>query len=101
MDDRLYDIFTQPNYGRGVPVVISGSELSGPTIDLLAYRVHKFDRDALHMHNLSVLQQLNDTTLVQSYQKHTSTSADFLKLISETRLRKSSWRLTLFWWISV
>eukprot|EP00971_Amphidinium_carterae_P143892 2851239-Amphidinium_carterae.1 len=83
MDGRLHEIFTQPNYGRGVPVVICGSELSGPTMDLLAHRVQIFERDDLHKHNLSVLQQLNDVTLVQSYQKHTSKAADFLKLISE------------------
>eukprot|EP00971_Amphidinium_carterae_P031200 614029-Amphidinium_carterae.1 len=71
MDDRLQEIFTQQNYGRGVPVVICGSELSGPTIDILAHRVQNFGRDDLHKHNLSVLQQLGDVALVQSYQKHT------------------------------
>eukprot|EP00971_Amphidinium_carterae_P182356 3619044-Amphidinium_carterae.1 len=59
MDGRLYEIFTQPNYGRGVPVVICGSEVSGPTIDLLAHRVQNFERDDLHKHNLSVLQLSN------------------------------------------
>eukprot|EP00971_Amphidinium_carterae_P148917 2952428-Amphidinium_carterae.1 len=83
MDDRLYHIFTQPNYGRGVPVVMCGSELSVPTINLLAHHVQTFDREALHKHNMSVLQQLDDTTLGQSYQEHISKSADFLKLISE------------------
>eukprot|EP00971_Amphidinium_carterae_P284912 5656121-Amphidinium_carterae.1 len=52
-------------------------------MDLLAHRAHSFGRDDLHKHNLSVLQQLNDVGLVQSYQKHTIKSAEFLKLISE------------------
>eukprot|EP00971_Amphidinium_carterae_P143274 2838510-Amphidinium_carterae.1 len=52
-------------------------------MDILAHRVQVFGRDDLHKHNLSVLQQLNDVALVQSYQKHTIKSAEFLKLISE------------------
>eukprot|EP00971_Amphidinium_carterae_P205999 4088292-Amphidinium_carterae.1 len=63
MDERLEEIFTQQNYGRGVPVVICGRKLSGPTMDILAHRAQAFGRDDLHKHNLSVLQQLNDVAL--------------------------------------
>eukprot|EP00971_Amphidinium_carterae_P080001 1583353-Amphidinium_carterae.1 len=52
-------------------------------MDILAHRVQSFGRDDLHKHNLSVLQQLNDVALVQSYQKHTIKSAEFLKLVVE------------------
>eukprot|EP00971_Amphidinium_carterae_P113069 2239680-Amphidinium_carterae.1 len=83
MDDRLHEIFTQQNYGRGVPVVICGKTLSGPAMDILAHRVQTFGRDDLHKYNLSVLQQLTDVALVQCYQKHTVKSAEFLKRISE------------------
>eukprot|EP00971_Amphidinium_carterae_P338891 6476438-Amphidinium_carterae.1 len=48
MDDRLHEIFTQENYGRGVPVVICGKTLSGPAMDILAHRVQTFERDDLH-----------------------------------------------------
>eukprot|EP00971_Amphidinium_carterae_P283232 5622962-Amphidinium_carterae.1 len=83
MEDRLHEIFTQENYGRGVPVVICGKELSGPAKELLAQQVKTFDRDDLHRYNLSVLQQLTDVALVQCYQKHTVRAAKFMKKISE------------------
>eukprot|EP00971_Amphidinium_carterae_P168141 3331737-Amphidinium_carterae.1 len=83
MDDRLHEIFTQQNYGRGVPVVVCGKTLSSPAMDILAHRVQTFGRDDLHQYNLSVLQQLTDVALVQCYQKHTISSAEFLEKISE------------------
>eukprot|EP00971_Amphidinium_carterae_P208448 4135756-Amphidinium_carterae.4 len=63
MDLHLQKIFNQPNYGRGIPVLVSGWDLSNSTLNLLGARVHQMDLDDVHRHNVMVLQQLEDPEL--------------------------------------
>eukprot|EP00971_Amphidinium_carterae_P164081 3252827-Amphidinium_carterae.6 len=66
MDDRIRRISTQPNYGRGIPVLVSGYELSPITLELLGHKARFVDREEAHRRNMAVLQELDNPDLSSS-----------------------------------
>eukprot|EP00971_Amphidinium_carterae_P313811 6236892-Amphidinium_carterae.2 len=83
MDARIEKIATQPNYGRGIPVLVSGYELSPITLELLGFKARSVEIEEVHRHNMAVLQELDNPELTKQYNNHMATTTKFLAVITE------------------
>eukprot|EP00971_Amphidinium_carterae_P273195 5422089-Amphidinium_carterae.1 len=54
MDERIRSITTQPNYGRGIPVLVCGYDLSPMTLEILGMRAQDVRREEIHRHNMAI-----------------------------------------------
>eukprot|EP00971_Amphidinium_carterae_P274289 5443276-Amphidinium_carterae.6 len=83
MDARIEKIATQPNYGRGIPVLVCGYELSPITMELLGYKARSVEREELHRHNMAVLQELDNPALTKEYNNQMANTTKFLAVVTE------------------
>eukprot|EP00971_Amphidinium_carterae_P330004 6462845-Amphidinium_carterae.1 len=65
IDDRIKMMSTQPNYGRGIPVLVSGYDLSPFALDILGVKGRLVGRDEVHVYNLAVLRELDNPELTK------------------------------------
>eukprot|EP00971_Amphidinium_carterae_P285511 5668827-Amphidinium_carterae.1 len=50
-DSRIKMVSTQPNYGRGIPVLVSGYDLSPFALDILGVKGRSAGREEIHTYN--------------------------------------------------
>eukprot|EP00971_Amphidinium_carterae_P276742 5492029-Amphidinium_carterae.1 len=85
MDERIRSFATQPNYGRGIPVLVSGYDLSPIALDILGVKARTVGREEVHVYNTAVLQELDNPDLTKKYHDHLVATTKFLALITEDR----------------
>eukprot|EP00971_Amphidinium_carterae_P214327 4253611-Amphidinium_carterae.3 len=83
MDERIKSIATQPNYGRGIPVLVSGYELSPISLEILGVKARSVGREEVHLYNMAVLQELDNPDLTRRYNDHMVATTKFLTTITE------------------
>eukprot|EP00971_Amphidinium_carterae_P211883 4204685-Amphidinium_carterae.2 len=74
MDERIKMMTTQPNYGRGIPVL---------PLDILGVKGRSVGRQEVHVYNLAVLRELNNPDLTKKYNDHMIATTKFLTTITD------------------
>eukprot|EP00971_Amphidinium_carterae_P319603 6352170-Amphidinium_carterae.1 len=82
-DKRIKMVSTQPNYGRGIPVLVSGYDLSPFALDILGVKGRSAGREEIHTYNAAVLKELDDPELTKRYSDHIAATTKFLAIITD------------------
>eukprot|EP00971_Amphidinium_carterae_P067285 1331925-Amphidinium_carterae.1 len=83
IDERIRMVSTQPNYGRGIPVLVSGYDLSPLALDILGVKGRSAGREEIHIYNTAVLRELDNPELTKKYNDHTAATTKFLATITD------------------
>eukprot|EP00971_Amphidinium_carterae_P080498 1592859-Amphidinium_carterae.1 len=74
---------TQPNYGRGIPVLVCGYDLSPFALDILGVKGRSVGREEIHVYNMAVLRELDNPELTKKYNNHIAATTKFLAMITD------------------
>eukprot|EP00971_Amphidinium_carterae_P351547 6492160-Amphidinium_carterae.1 len=83
IDERIRMVKTQPNYGRGIPVLVSGYDLSPFALDILGVKGRSVGREEIHVYNMAVLRELDNPDLTKKYNDHIAATTKFLAMITD------------------
>eukprot|EP00971_Amphidinium_carterae_P268628 5329150-Amphidinium_carterae.4 len=83
IDERIKMVATQPNYGRGIPVLVSGYDLSPFALTILGIKGRTVGREEIHTYKTAVLRDLEDPELTKKYIDHIAATTKFLATIVE------------------